>query len=158
MATQSLILSAFSIVLPHASISSSRLSRALLTTFFPLSSSSLSESESSPRMKRDFFFGLSLSSSPLISLSSSSSSLSDSSLLSESPGLRMKRDIGGFPAAGLGAAAAPSSSLDKSSSSEELSLSLSESPACLKNRDMVCGLPAVWAVWFSLGWGVRGTL
>lgn len=107
-------------------------------------------------MKRDFFFGLSLSSSPLISLSSSSSSLSDSSLLSESPGLRMKRDIGGFPAAGLGAAAAaPSSSLDKSSSSEELSLSLSESPACLKNRDMVW---IVGGVVFPGVGGVRGTL
>lgn len=129
IATQSLILTALSIVFPHASISSSRLSRALFTT--RVASSSLSSPSLSVR--RNLLLRCCWPSSWLISLSSSES-LSESSESEPLPPVRRKRDMAGFAA---GALAAPSSSLDMSSSSEEDSESLSLSPACRKNRDIV---------------------
>lgn len=122
IATQSLIFSALSISLPVASISSSRLSRALFTTRFVSSSESSEDAPCRNRPTRGFSF----SSSSLISLSSSDES-SDDEL--ESSALFRKRDMAGFTGGAAAAFGTPSSSLDMSSSSSEDELSESESPA-----------------------------
>src|SRR6266702_342695 len=132
MAIQSFILRALSMALPVASISSRRLSRALLTT--RLTSSSLSSSSES-RRKADFAFVFaSLGASSPSSELSSSSDFDSEEEESEPSARRRKRDMAGLAGTALaGAASSPELRRDSSESDD----SESESAACLKNLDIV---------------------
>lgn len=129
IATQSLILSAFSISFPVAFISSNLRSEALFILTPGVSASSESSSpDSSRRGRPDRLGGASLS----LSLSSS-----ESESLESEPAVRKNRDMAGLAEEdGTGFEGTSSSPLDMSSSSDSED-SESESPACLKNRDIV---------------------